>query len=260
MAAIAYPTGLPAPHRWAAVPRERRASSTLPGNASHRPRTRDALQDIEATWFYSAAEMAAWVAWYDTTLLYGQRWFAMRAPGVGGFADRVLRFRTGSVRREAFPRGNFRVSAQVEQRGISAPPLLGFASYGVNIDLNAVTNGGSNGASVGVPVTGLDSAGVYEVRYRSGGTYVAWSTWLNDATAAFFGAPPWRAWLSVSDAAGNDIAYEQGGGAAATAAAAAATFVPFTVTGHAMFFFYITDLIDSSDNRGGLSLSLVRIG
>jgi hypothetical protein len=122
MTAIVYPVGLPAPTQWTATPRERRASSALPGNTQLRGRSRDQITDVEASWIYSPDEMGEWRTWYEDTLLYGMRWFAIEAPGAGGWIDRVCRFRTGTVRREFLARGYFRVSARLEQRWRSLLP------------------------------------------------------------------------------------------------------------------------------------------
>jgi hypothetical protein len=124
MTAIVYPVALPAPTQWVATPRERRASSSLPGNTQLRVRSRDQITDVEASWIYSPDEMGEWRTWYEDTLLYGMRWFAIEAPGAGGWIDRVCRFRTGTVRREFLARGYFRVSAQLEQRGRSVAPRI----------------------------------------------------------------------------------------------------------------------------------------
>lgn len=124
MPASAYPSTLPAPAVWNGEPFDRAARSPLPGNRQLRSRSRDAMQEIEAAWLYSAAEMAAWVAWYDDALLAGMRWFSIRAPGRGGWTERACKFRTNSVRRELLGAGLFRVSARLQQRGISAAPAL----------------------------------------------------------------------------------------------------------------------------------------
>jgi hypothetical protein len=124
MTAIVYPVGLPAPTQWVATPRERRASSALPGNTQLRGRSRDQITDVEASWIYSPDEMGEWRTWYEDTLLYGMRWFAIEAPGAGGWIDRVCRFRTGTVRREFLARGYFRVSARLEQRGRTVAPRI----------------------------------------------------------------------------------------------------------------------------------------
>jgi hypothetical protein len=143
---IVYPASLPAPQRWIGVPRERRALSAQPGNTQLRGRSRDLLQDIDAQWIYEPEQMEVWRAWFDDTLIKGQRWFALTILGAGGWISRTVRFRTGSVRREHVSHGVFRVSARLEQRGRSAPPAVcdvwreSFAS----LDPYAVTNG--NGA------------------------------------------------------------------------------------------------------------------
>jgi hypothetical protein len=66
--------------------------------------------------------MAVWSAWYANTLLNGMRWFSMTAPGAGGFATRVVRFRTNSLRKEYIGNGVYRVSARLQQRGVSDLP------------------------------------------------------------------------------------------------------------------------------------------
>lgn len=121
---IAYPASLPAPQRWLGVPRERRALSTLPGMQQQRGRSRDPVQDIDAAWLYQRAQMEAWREWFQTDLVKGQRWFAVTAPGSGGRVTRVVRFRTGSVRREYIGLGVWRVAAVLEQRGRSMLPAL----------------------------------------------------------------------------------------------------------------------------------------
>jgi hypothetical protein len=124
--AIVYPAGLPPPSQWVATPRERRVRSALPGNTAVRGRSRDAITDItQAQWHYSPSEMTAWRSWYEDTLLNGMRWFAVTAPGPGGWVARVCRFRTPTVRREFLGRGIWRVSAQLEQRGRAVPPRAG---------------------------------------------------------------------------------------------------------------------------------------
>lgn len=125
MPAITYPTTLPPPSQWQGVPRERRAASGLPGNTQLRNRTRDAMHDIDAQWFYTSAEMTIWRAWYETTLLDGMLWFAATAPGPGGWVQRVAKFRTKTLKLEYVGNGVYRVSAQVQQRGISEAPSFG---------------------------------------------------------------------------------------------------------------------------------------
>jgi hypothetical protein len=121
--AIVYPQGLPRMQLWPTVARERRATSGGEGiKAAPRARSRDRIADIDAQWFYKPAHMAVWAPWYEDTLLNGTRWFAINAPGPGGWMQRVCRYRTGTVRREALPGGHWRVSAQLEQRGRSALP------------------------------------------------------------------------------------------------------------------------------------------
>lgn len=122
MAAITYPSTLPGPSGWGGTPFERRAVSPLPGNTQLRGRWRDALQDIDARWFFTAPEMAIWVAWYEQTLRKGMLWFAATVPGSGGFISRVLKYRTNTVKRTLLGNGVFEVTARLQQRGISAAP------------------------------------------------------------------------------------------------------------------------------------------
>jgi hypothetical protein len=123
MGAIVYPAGLPRMQLWPGVPRERRAGSAGEGiKAAPRARSRDRIADIDAQWFYKPQHMAAWSAWYEDDLLNGTRWFAINAPGPGGWRQRVCRYRTATVRREALPGGHWRVTAQLEQRGRSLMP------------------------------------------------------------------------------------------------------------------------------------------
>lgn len=124
MAAVVYPTTLPAPSLWGGVARERRALSGPPGNTQLRNRTRDALNDIDSGWMYTSAEMAIWRAWYEDTLLDGMRWFAITVPGAGGWIQRVAKFRTKTLRAEYLGSGVYRVSAQMQQRGTSAAPQV----------------------------------------------------------------------------------------------------------------------------------------
>lgn len=122
MPELQYPAVLPGPSAWATAGPDRRAGSSLPGNSAQRARWRDRVRDVDAQWIYTAEEMAVWVAWFDETLLKGQRLFTASVPGDGGLQDRALRYRVSSVRREALARGNYRVSARLQERGLSAAP------------------------------------------------------------------------------------------------------------------------------------------
>jgi hypothetical protein len=125
MTAIVYPAGLPRMQLWPAVSRERRAGSGGEGiKAAPRARSRDRIADIDAQCVYNPAQMAVWAAWYEQTLLNGARWFAIKAPGPGGWLQRVCRYRTATVRREPLGGGQWRVSAQLEQRGRSQLPSI----------------------------------------------------------------------------------------------------------------------------------------
>jgi hypothetical protein len=122
MAAIVYPPALPVPSTWTIAGPDRRASSPPSGNVTHRARWRDRIVNIDAAWFYTPSEMTEWRAWYEDVLLDGQYWFAVSAPGPGGFQTRVCKFRTQTVKREALGAGNYKVSAQLQQRGVGVVP------------------------------------------------------------------------------------------------------------------------------------------
>jgi hypothetical protein len=137
MTAIVYPAGLPRMQLWPTVARERRAVSGGEGiKAAPRARSRDRIADIDAQWFYKPAHMAVWSPWYEDTLLNGTRWFAINAPGPGGWQQRVCRFRTATVRREALPGGHWRVTAQLEQRGRSQVPQAALSRFASGLGFN----------------------------------------------------------------------------------------------------------------------------
>lgn len=114
-----YPASLPVPARWDAVPRERRALSAIPGLPGTRVRGRDRITDAEAEWVYTPEHMAVWRPWYSDDIVLGQKWFVASLPGPGGFVDRLVRFRTETLRLEHAARGIYRVSATMEVRGIA---------------------------------------------------------------------------------------------------------------------------------------------
>ena len=74
---------------------------------------------VSASWMYSAAEMAVWLPWFSTTLVSGQKWFAAYVPGAGSTA-RIIKYATGSVKRNHLGNGVFVITAQMELRGLSA--------------------------------------------------------------------------------------------------------------------------------------------
>jgi hypothetical protein len=253
MTAIVYPASLPGPSAWVAQGPDRRALSSLPGNAVHRPRWRDRIATVEAQWHYSATEMAAWRAWYEDDLLDGQIWFAASAPGVGGFAERVLRYRTSSLRREALGNGVYRVSATLEQRGRGVAPRY-FVAFSVDIDLHGVNDAGLSSA-VGTTISGLDAAGTYRVSFPSGRTYTAWSAWGFDGDGDA-GGLPWACSVAVTDDAAAETGYQTTRYVSAAAAFAAAA--SFDLTGSTSYGFHLSDP-NPGDNRGGLSLTLTRV-
>lgn len=186
MTAIVYPASLPAPAAWPTVARERRAGSDGDGiKAAPRARSRDRIADVEVQWFYTPAQMAVWVAWYEQTLLNGARWFAVRAPGPGGWLQRVCRYRTATVKREPLGGGHWRVSAQLEQRGRSVPPRVVNPPMVWVPDGPWVMSNGDKTASIGslsnpFPHTYFNLQGS---RYQSGGK-VYWEVQLNDTSSS----------------------------------------------------------------------------
>lgn len=122
MPAVAYPSTLPTPTSWAAVPRERRRVSSLPGHTQLAGRWRDRITDIEAEWVYTTEQMETWRAWYEDDLILGQRWFSMECVGAGGWTGRVHRFRTGTKRLEYLGNGVWRLSFRLGQRGRALAP------------------------------------------------------------------------------------------------------------------------------------------
>lgn len=126
MPAVIYPSILPAPQPgWAAVLRERAVRSSMHGNPQARRRSTDAIVDVSAAqWTYTPEQMAVWWPWFHTDLIDGQRWFLMAAPGSGGFIDRTMRFRPGSMKLQPLGRGIARVVAELEVRGRSLAPQV----------------------------------------------------------------------------------------------------------------------------------------
>jgi hypothetical protein len=182
MTAIVYPPTLPGPSGgWDGEPIERRAVSALPSSAvAPRGRSRDRIEDIAAQWIYSPEEMAVWRAWYEDTLLDGCRWFAKEAPGVGGWVDRVLRFRTATVRREHLGAGIFRVSAQLQQRGRSALPMIEPLPTGFIGITEGATDGEDGGGAVEPPDDVVAGDGlVLAVVRQVGGTFGIGAGWVH---------------------------------------------------------------------------------
>ena len=122
MTALVYPAMLAAPRSVVLRPTERRALSDLEaGSPQARQRQRDFLARLQCDWTYSAAQMEAWLAWHDTDLAGGLRWFSAPLPGRGGWLPRVVRY-LGPVKRERLAGGHWRLSAELELRGVSAAP------------------------------------------------------------------------------------------------------------------------------------------
>ena len=221
MPALVYPLTLPAPSQWQGVPRERRAASSSPGNTQMRNRSRDALHDIDAQWFYTSAEMTIWRAWYEATLLDGVLWFAATVPGAGGWVSRVVKFRTKTLKLEYVGNGVYRVSAQVQQRGISEPPQVSWGITRTDTWLYKA-EGTPNLHNSDYPLTDFDdstwSSGIASVGSASGITYV--SGWPIGSTTVVPAYPTTQElWLrkhTVLPAAGNvhiNLVNDDNGGA-----------------------------------------------
>jgi hypothetical protein len=117
MAAVAYPANLPAPQPGSVAARQQQAQSELPGRPAARQRFTDqAGTTASFTWAYSPAHMAIWLAWFEGTLLQGQRWFAISLPGRGGNTVRVVRY-LNPPQQQLLPGGDYIVTAQLELRG-----------------------------------------------------------------------------------------------------------------------------------------------
>jgi hypothetical protein len=244
MTGAAYPPALPVPAGYPFVPRERRAVSPQPGLTQHRTRAREQIVDVKGVrWVYSPAQMAAWRAWYEDTLLNGQLWFAVSLPGDGGWRTRVARYVSGTVR-DSEGAGFFTVTADLEVNGSRVPPT----EYGSSfvIDLDGVTNAGTTSA-VGVEVTGLDASRGYVLSMEPGGTYVAWSSNAG-------GGGSWYNRFYITTSSGNIL----GGEHFATyfyPEVSRASFIPQTISGFSEYVFWIVDNAPG-DNSGGLSITI----
>ena len=132
MAEIAYPSSLPGPMPGSFAPRPRRAASPLEGPLQQRGRQRDAAGlASQYTYVYTPEQMAAWLAWYRSTLIDGRRWFAHTLPGRGGMAARVVRYL--DVSQQLLGAGIYRVTASFEQRGASLLPQESGDPYFANV-------------------------------------------------------------------------------------------------------------------------------
>ena len=158
------------------------------------------------------------------------------------------------------------VGTRADDAALASVTKPGFISVTRVIDLNA--NGGLNvgsSSSVGVTLSGLDPAGVYELSLPPGRLYTAWSPFINDAAAASAGQPPWSSYLEVTR--GNVVAAQAdidprtvrfGVHQQATAEAARLGFGAPTITGYAQYTFWMFDP-NPPDDRGGLSVLVRRI-
>jgi hypothetical protein len=213
MTAIVYPAGLPRMQLWPTVARERRAVSGGEGiKDAPRARSRDRIADIDAQWFYKPAHMAVWSPWYENTLLNGTRWFAINAPGPGGWQQRVCRYRTGTVRREALPGGHWRVTAQLEQRGRGVDPSV--AQFPEIVDTATTLSASlSTSHSVAVPAVESGDLLLMEVVPDLAATVTTPSGWTLLGTVADGGSAVRLSMFSryaASDSAASSVAVSLG--------------------------------------------------
>lgn len=242
MATVVYPTSLPQPSRWEVKSPERAGPSTLPGNTQLRNRWRDAVDNVMAEWMYDSAQMTAWDEWYREILLNGQLWTGMIAPGRGGWINRVVRYRTKTLKKQYLGNGVFIVSAEMLQRGVSAAPQS-YTSVPLTVNLDGITNAGATSA-VGVTVSGLNPATTYTLTMPAGLTYTAWRSDAIDFPNNHHNR------FSVSTTGGTTV---YGSVGHATAEAARLAFPGATISGYASYTFWIND-DPSADNDGGLSI------
>ncbi|HWH74892.1 MAG TPA: hypothetical protein VNV16_11590 [Methylibium sp.] len=126
MPIIEYPESLPPPSGFPFARREGRALPQGAGNEAPRERMRDAIVDADSVrWRYGPAEMATWRAWFEDTLLNGQRWFVATLPGRGGWLPRVARYIGEQLQITHLGAGFWEVSCRLEVRGLSAAPQFG---------------------------------------------------------------------------------------------------------------------------------------
>lgn len=122
MPLVVYPAELPAHTEWTVTTAERRAGEVMKPGSNVRARNRDHVQTARASWIYTPENMTEWVPWRNTDLNMGLRWFSMPAYGRGGRIDRVVRYLMQTMREDFISSGIWKVSCDMEVRGLSEPP------------------------------------------------------------------------------------------------------------------------------------------
>ena len=247
---VAYPPTLPAPQTLELRPFERRALSGIAqGAEQRRGRSRDFHATLPLTWVFTRDQLALFFAWGDGasvgTLMKWTRWFSVTLPGRGGFQTRACRFfarpKWEFLQSDA-ANGLYRVTAEVEQRGLGVAPQ----ADDLEVNISATINAGIS-PSVGITVAGLDPAGIYALSLPSGRTYVAYSEHPGTGWLHFF---------NVTTTAGTT---EKGIHTAyADPETARAAFPGAIITGFDTYTFWIYDT-PVSDNSGGLSIHIARV-
>lgn len=157
-------------------------------------------------------------------------------------------------------------ATRLEDGAIASRTRAGYISTSIIIDLDAGITRANVGptSAVGITVSGLDPAGVYEVSLPAARTFEAFSGWPSDGAAIGSGNQPWSSILCVTRGPGPAVGPYTGqtvlfgSDQHATAAAARAAFVPGSITGYGQYTFWLFDPAPS-DDRGGLSVELRRI-
>lgn len=200
MADIIYPSSLPTPQASTVTPAERRALSDPKRPREARALERDRRDFERVTWpAMSSAQVAAFDAWWRTTLVYGGAWFSARWPLPQGFVSAVRKF-VEQPKWAYVGRGFWRTSALMEVRG-QGTPLVNDLPWGEDpggegaweltvstpssffVDDNAVLD----------PVSGLPVSGVFnETNVQEEHDYASDSppsegiwTWLGSAGGFF---------------------------------------------------------------------------
>lgn len=180
---VNYPASLPPPSRFAFKARERRASPSIDGPLQVRARSRDAtVEAVGVKWRVNPAELATWLSWYETDLLWGQRRFIARFPGYLGNQLRSARF-VSQVNREHIGRGNYELSADLEIRGLTgtltnggvALPIGWLSAIGSASGTAAHANSGSSYFSHPNPALRISTT-VYAGVVGYSAETVAWSS------------------------------------------------------------------------------------
>lgn len=121
MAAATYPSSLPGPTVSGTTPAERRLLSDLPGERQNRGLQRDYLATQQLEWMFTASEAEVFDRWWRNDLDLGGAWFTSKWPSPKGWVDLVRAFVTAPAWSYVNV-GVWRVSAEVQVRGLGLPP------------------------------------------------------------------------------------------------------------------------------------------